>query len=93
LEKPKPQPFTVDPVKDAFRKMQTPGPTRVIRHRPPKVETPPFSEDGISPSSSKGNKSPEPLGGHSRQTTRRRTEFFEEGLQEADRLQRRRRRP
>lgn len=87
-------PFTVDPVTDAFRRMQKGEQHRVGADTKNRKVVTPFSEAGFVEESSpiRAATTPEPPGGHARDTQRKTLEFIEEGLTEAERLQKQKRR-
>lgn len=89
-------PFTIDPVKDAFRKMQKAKPSRPGAGTINRKVVTPFTEDGReqTPSTSTirtGTRS-EQRDGTGAATRRKISKFYEEGLAESERLQKRSRR-
>lgn len=90
----KPTPFTVDPVTDAFRRMQKGEQHRVGAATKNREMVAPFSVDGFEAESPpvRAKTTPEPPGGHARVAQRKTLTFIEEGLTEAERLQKQKRR-
>ena len=90
----KPSPLTVDPVTYSFRRMLKAEPPRVGAATKNRVVVAPFSADGLeakSPSIRATPTIPEPPGGHGEETRKKKASFYEKGLAESERLQRRRR--
>lgn len=90
----KAKPFTVDPVKDAFRRMQAPVPPRVKVNTRNLPVVAPFSENGSAESTPTPQitYSPGPPGGHAKAAREEIKSSVDEGIQLNERLQRRKRR-
>jgi len=95
VELPKVPSFTVEPVKDSFRRMLTSKPSPVGAGTKNRVVVAPFSENVPPPEPSSPPSratSHEPIGGHAGGPRKEMSRFREKGLAEQERLQRQKRR-
>ena len=86
--------FTVDPTTDAFRRMQKDEQRRVGADTKNRRVVAPFTTDvkKAASSTTPTGRSAEPPGGHGAETKRKTIEFYEKGLNEVEKLRKRRRR-